>query len=338
MEIIPNQPLEQYNTFGVQATAKQFIAVKKVAEAVEILQGKKSKNVPLMILGEGSNVLFTGDFEGLILKNEIGGIHVVREDDDYVWVKAGGGVIWHQLVESCIRAGFGGIENLSLIPGTVGAAPVQNIGAYGVELREVMEALEAYELKTGKKRYFRNNECRFGYRDSIFKNELRQQFIITNVILRLDKTPKFNLSYGVLQETIEPVHPGKLTLRHVSDAVIKIRSSKLPDPSKTGNAGSFFKNPNVSRQTYHRLRMKHPDLPGFEQDEDNVKIPAGWLIEQCGWKGKRLGNAGVHENQALVIVNYGGATGKEILDVAEKIRASVLKRFGINLIPEVNIL
>ncbi len=338
MEIHSNHPLREYNTFGVQVMARAFVIIKSATELEDLLPGHDKHALPMMVLGEGSNILFTQDFDGLIIKNAIDGIHVVKEDDEYTWVKAGAGVNWHHLVDSCIKAGFGGIENLSLIPGTVGAAPVQNIGAYGVELREVMEALEAYEITSGQKRYFRNSECKFGYRDSIFKNELKDRYIISNVILRLDKNPKLKLSYGNLKATLETMGISQPTLRDVSDAVIRIRKSKLPDPSIIGNAGSFFKNPIVSTAAFETLVKMYPQIPGYLQDSQHVKIPAAWLIEQCGWKGKRVGQAGVHTDQALVLVNYGNASGKEILGIARDIETAVQKKFNIALASEVNIM
>lgn len=338
MEFHSNYPLSAYNTFGVQVMARQFGIVSSTTEVEKLLESRKKGDLPLLVLGEGSNILFTKNYPGLVIKIGIDGIYVVREDDEYVWVKAGAGVHWHDLVDSCIEAGFGGIENLSLIPGSVGAAPVQNIGAYGVELCEVMEALEAYEITTGEKRYFRNSECRFGYRDSIFKHELKNQYIISNVILRLNKNPKFNLTYGALSAMLDAMGISRPTLRDVSDAVIRIRHSKLPDPRKIGSAGSFFQNPVISKDAFDALMKKYSQIPGFLQPDQTVKVPAGWLIEQCGWKGKRVGEAGVHTEQALVLVNYGNATGKEILEIARSIEAAVLKKFNIALTSEVNIL
>lgn len=337
MEIIKNQSLKKYNTFGVEARASAYI----VADDAIVL-GRWLADTPrqerILVLGGGSNLLFTKDFDGCVIRNAIEGIHVVREDSRYIWVKAGGGVEWHRLVDSCISAGFGGLENLSLIPGTVGAAPVQNIGAYGVELCEVMEALEAYELKTGTKRYFRNSECHFSYRNSIFKNELRDQYIITNVVFRLNKKPEINISYEALRDVIAAMHVEELTPRIISDAVIRIRTAKLPDPETLGNAGSFFKNPVIDAEQFAKLQRRFPAMAGYTAGAGKVKIAAGWLIEQCGWKGKTTGRVGVYDRQALVLVNLGTTDGREIAQLATDIRKSVHERFGIMLDPEVTIL
>jgi UDP-N-acetylmuramate dehydrogenase len=337
MEILKNHSLKKYNTFAVEAKAAQYVVAQDVMALSQWL-ASTPKPRKVLVLGGGSNLLFTRNFNGLVIRNAIDGIHVVRDDDRYIWVKAGGGVRWHHLVDSCIRAGFSGLENLSLIPGTVGAAPVQNIGAYGVELCEVMEALEAYHLKTGTRRYFRNSDCQFSYRNSIFKHELKGQYIITNVVFRLSKKPEFNISYGALRDVIGSMHVDDLTPRIVSDAVIRIRSAKLPDPEKLGNAGSFFKNPVIDQKDFEGLKIRFPDLTGYPVETGKIKISAGWLIEQCGWKGKSMGMAGVYEHQALVLVNRGTQDGREISRLAGKVRQSVQDRFGIVLDPEVTIL
>lgn len=317
--------------------AQQFVVVKSAEEIQEFLKLRKIQD-ELLILGGGSNLLFTGDVEGTTLKIEIPGIHVVRENSNFFWVKAGAGVGWNDLVESCIRAEMGGLENLSLIPGTVGAAPVQNIGAYGVELKDVLEAVEAIEIATGKRHYFRNHECRLGYRDSVFKNEWKDRFIIINVALRLTKTPIPNTSYGQIAEVLENKGIHNPGIADVSEAVKQIRRSKLPDPEVMGNAGSFFKNPIISTEVFAALKDAFPSINGFVQDDGNVKISAAWLIDQCGLKGLSVGGAAVHEKQPLVIVNKNNATGQEILQLANKVSQEVLEKFHIQLEAEVRII
>ncbi len=289
------------------------------------------------MLGGGSNLLLTKDVDGLVLKNEIGGIDIVKEDENHIYVKSGAGVNWHDLVMYCVEKGFAGMENLSLIPGSVGASPMQNIGAYGVEIKDVFHELEAYHLydKTGKT--FSADECRFGYRESVFKRQYKGQFIITSVTYRLNKTPVFHTSYGAIKQELEAMGVAELSIRAISQAVINIRRSKLPDPAETGNAGSFFKNPQIEKSRFAALQKDHPAIPAFPFDDTFVKVPAGWLIEQCGWKGFRRGDAGCYPKQALVLVNYGGATGQEIFSLSEEILQSVLHRFGIALEREVNI-
>lgn len=286
------------------------------------------------ILGWGSNILITRDLRLPVLKNEIKGIHQVRESGDNVSVKAGGGVVWHELVSWCINKGFGGIENLSLIPGSVGASPIQNIGAYGVELKDVFEELEAINLKTGKKQTFNAVDCKFGYRNSIFKDKLKDRYFIINVTLRLSKKPRLQLDYGSIRDELDRLGIPDPSIRDVGRVVEEIRRKKLPDTNELGNAGSFFKNPVISERRYKKLKSKLPvyyALPG-----KSYKIPAAWLIDQCGWKGKKSGHTGCYKNQALIIVNYGGATGKEIKAFSEKIQASVYKKFSIKLETEVN--
>ncbi len=338
MELLKNHSLLTHNTFGVDVKAKYFIPVISTADLPAILDFIQANDSRVLVLGEGSNILFTKDFDGIILHMQIEGIHVVKEDDEYYWVKAGGGIQWHELVMNTLQAGMTGLENLSLIPGTVGAAPVQNIGAYGAELRDVMEALEAFDLTTGEKIYFKNEECEFGYRDSIFKNELKGRFLITNVVFRLNKKPGFNLSYEPLRKKILKSGKGDLTADDISSAVMEIRRNKLPDPTITGNAGSFFKNPIVDNSFWENLRKTHTSIPGHPVTDTHVKIPAAWLIEQCGWKGKRFEHAGVHDQQALVLINTGSATGAEILSLSKKIQSSVKSKFGIALSPEIRIL
>lgn len=330
-----NVDLSPYNTLNIKAHAKKFLSVSS-SEEVRLLCSQ-SVSDPIFILGGGSNILFRNSFEGLIIHIGIKGRELVKEDDEHVWLQIGAGENWHETVLYCVEKGWGGIENLSLIPGTVGAAPIQNIGAYGVELEQVFEQLEAVDIATGKERNFSKEECRFGYRESVFKNELKGDYIITNVTLKLDKHHKVNTSYGAIQNLLDEKGIADPTIRDISDVVIEIRNSKLPNPDDLGNAGSFFKNPIVSRQKFEHLSSTYPQIPGYELNKIEVKVPAGWLIDQAGWKGRVVGNAGTYQQQALVIVNHGGATGKEIWELAEKIRSSVKDQFGIELVPEVNI-
>jgi UDP-N-acetylmuramate dehydrogenase len=293
--------------------------------------------LPTLILGGGSNLLFTKNYEGLVLKNEILGITEVHEDGEYVYVKAGAGENWHRFVLHCIEKNWSGIENLALIPGTVGASPMQNIGAYGVEIEDVFWDLEAYHVKEKKMVTFTKTDCEFGYRESVFKRRYKNQFVILNVTYRLRRKPRFNVSYGAIEQELERMGIQELSIKAVSDAVTRIRSSKLPDPAVTGNAGSFFKNPSVSAEQFKNLKAGFENIIGFPNSDGSVKLAAGWLIEQCGWKGYRKGDAGCHAKQALVLVNYGSATGKEIYELSEAILQSVYEKFGVALEREVNI-
>lgn len=330
--------LQAYNTLGIASHAKYFAEITGIEQLQETLSDPAFATERKLVLGSGSNVLFVRDFNGLVLHVAIPGITRVGENEQHVWVRSGAGVIWHDLVRYCVRRGWGGIENLSLIPGTVGAAPIQNIGAYGVELEEVFHELQAVDIDTGKKRLFTREECRFGYRDSIFKRELNGKYVITDVTLRLDKDSVINDSYGAIRERLREKGVTNPTIRDISDTVIEIRQRKLPDPKDLGNAGSFFKNPVVSDETFARLQSEYPDIPGYPQEDSGIKVPAGWLIEAAGWKGKVIGNVGTYRNQALVIVNHGNATGREIMNLARRIRESVSDQFGIELVPEVNII
>lgn len=336
MKVAENISLHPYNTFGITARARFFTEIFSVADLQEVLKHPDYQAMPKLILGGGSNILLTGDFEGLVIKISITGIEQVAEDADHVYLKVGAGVVWHTLVMYCIENNFAGLENLSLIPGTVGAAPMQNIGAYGVEIKETFESLEAIHMQTGEVRQFTHAQCGFGYRESIFKKELKGEYIITSVTFMLNKVPVFNTSYGAIQDILKQMNVQQLNLRAVSDAVIQIRRSKLPDPAEIGNAGSFFKNPEISREQFEALQAQYPAIPGYVTSPDTVKVPAGWLIEQCGWKGKIIGKAGVHKNQALVLVNYGGANGHEIKALSEQVQQSVKEKFGIDLQTEVN--
>ena len=336
MKILKNYSLSKLNTFGIRAFARFFAEVENEEELKELFVDPVFKENKKFFLGGGSNVLFTKDFDGIVILNKIKGIKILEEDDKTAVIRSMSGVIWHDLVTFATERGYWGLENLSLIPGTVGAAPMQNIGAYGTELQEVLQNVEAFNIATGVKRVFSREECELGYRDSIFKNKLKNQYFISAVILKLSKTEKKNLTYKILSDYLEKNKIDIRSSKDISDAVSEIRKSKLPDPKLIGNAGSFFKNVFVPKDKFEGLAKIYPDMPCFKEDGE-VKIPAGWLIEQCGWKGKRVGNAGVHEKQALVLVNYGGATGEEIVGLANKIIASVKEKFGLELVPEVNI-
>ncbi|OGI95441.1 UDP-N-acetylenolpyruvoylglucosamine reductase [Candidatus Nomurabacteria bacterium RIFCSPLOWO2_01_FULL_42_17] len=387
MNIQQNYNLSKLNTFGISATAKFFVEIHTENDLREIFDASEFKNNKKLFLGGGSNVLFTKDFDGLVILNKLKGIEILKAPTpqrvgvptesvgkDFVYIRAMGGEIWHDLVTFAVGRGLWGIENLALIPGTVGAAPMQNIGAYGAELEQVLVNVEAFDVDTGKenkKRIFSKEECGFGYRESVFKNKLKDKYFITAITLKLSKIPKPNLSYKILAEYLEkparnatPVRNdsrsdsgrhsvaggNKIEIKNskdISDAVSHIRRTKLPDPAVIPNAGSFFKNVFVSPTELKKLQETYPDMPYFDEPSDApalagkggaVKIPAGWLIEQCGWKGKRLGNVGVHDKQALVLVNYGGAEGEEIKNLAQMIIADVKNKFDLKLIPEVNLI
>ena len=339
-----NVSLRPYNTFGLDAQARYFARFASADALRALLKLPQVQAADKLILGGGSNLLLTQDFDGVVLRNEIRGLEILREDgDDHTaLVRAGAGESWHGLVEYSLDQGLSGIENLSLIPGTVGAAPLQNIGAYGAELRDTFEHLEAVEMTTGAGRVFTAAECGFGYRESVFKHGLKGQFVVTAVVLRLHRQARPNVRYGAISETLAELGiEGEPTPQEVSRAVVHIRRSKLPDPAEIGNAGSFFKNPEISQAAFDRLRSQYPDLPGYPVP-GGVKVPAGWLIERAGWKGLRrgpgAGTHGVHDRQALVLVNHGGATGRELRALAEEIIATVRQQFAIELHPEVNIL
>jgi UDP-N-acetylmuramate dehydrogenase len=328
-------PLRSYNSFGIDAKARYFATF---SDTVMLAAQLKTKgDLPLLVLGGGSNVLLTRDFDGLVLRNEIEGMETVREEGDSVFVKAGAGVNWHRFVLHCIHNDYAGVENLSLIPGSVGASPMQNIGAYGIEIKDVFHELEAMEIATGKLVTFSHADCAFGYRESVFKNKFKGQFIITSVTYRLSKTPVFHIEYGAIRQELDAMGVTQLSIAAISQAVINIRSSKLPDWTVIGNAGSFFKNPQVSLDKYAELKTAYPNIVAYPQDA-GMKLAAGWLIEQCGWKGFREGDAGCYPKQALVLVNYGTATGGEIYALSEKIIESVEEKFGVLLEREVNII
>ncbi|MEI7735944.1 MAG: UDP-N-acetylmuramate dehydrogenase [Ferruginibacter sp.] len=349
MQIQSNISLKKYNTFGIDVMAKYFAPFTSIDELDELLQFNKQQptnNQPqtinnkqqTLILGGGSNILFTKDFDGIVLKNELKGIEMIKEDNDYVYVKVAAGENWHQFVLHCISNNWAGVENLSLIPGNVGASPMQNIGAYGVEIKDVFHSLEAFHLIEKKRISFSLDDCAFGYRESVFKKRYKNEFVITSVVFRLYKQPKYNTSYGAIDQELQKMGVSELSIKAISDAVINIRSSKLPDPAVTGNAGSFFKNPEIDAEQYQNLIKAYPSLVGYTLPNNKVKLAAGWLIEQCGWKGHREGDAGCHAKQALVLVNYGTAKGSEIFDLSERIIHSVKDKFGITLEREVNII
>jgi len=338
MRISENVLLRPYNTFGIAAQARYFASFSTAPELEELLKTPPQQGLSHMILGGGSNVLFTRDFDGIILKNEMKGISVVGEDDDYIYVKAGAGETWHGFVMDCIRNNRAGLENLSLIPGNVGASPMQNIGAYGVEIKDTFHELEAYHLQDHSIVKFNNADCRFGYRESVFKRKYKGQFAILSVTYRLSKHPRLNTSYGAIEEELKQMGVQDVSIQAISQAVINIRSSKLPDPAKIGNAGSFFKNPTVAAEKYHALKEAFPNIVAYPVDGGGFKLAAGWMIEQCGWKGFREGDAGVHARQALVLVNYGDANGNEIYNLSQRVLDSVQEKYGVELEREVNII
>jgi len=328
-----------YNTFHINVAAKQFASFSTIEELDESLQclSHTYDNSHFLVLGGGSNILFTQNFDGLVLKNELKGIELVKEDNLHYYIKAGAGENWHRFVLYCIERNYAGVENLSLIPGCVGASPMQNIGAYGVEIKDVFEGLEAYDTTDKKIVEFTLNDCEFDYRESIFKTKHRGRFIILNVTYRLNKQPVFNTSYGAIEQELQAMGAQQLSIQAISQAVINIRSSKLPAPAVIGNAGSFFKNPKIPAGQFNILKQKYPAMPGYIVDDNYMKVAAGWLIEQCGWKGYREGDIGVHAKQALVLVNYGGAKGIDIYNLSGKIISSVQNIFDIELEREVNI-
>lgn len=323
---------------GVSAKARFYVEVNTVDAHQKALEFAQENELPILILGGGSNILFVKDFPGLVVHQNSKGIELVAENDEQVEVRVAAGENWHQLVQFCVNKGWGGIENLSLIPGNVGAAPIQNIGAYGVELESVFSSLEALYVKTGEIRTFSKDECAFGYRDSIFKKELKGEVIIISVNLILQKNPKVQLSYKALSDYLEKNRINNPGIKEVSEAVIAIRQSKLPDPNEIGNTGSFFKNPVIPVSLFDDLKQEYPDIPAYPVSGEQVKVPAGWLIEKAGWKGKREGEVGMHAKQALVLVNYGKATGQELWEFANKVKRSVHQQFDIDLTPEVNII
>jgi len=337
MEILQNVSLKPFNTFGVDVKAAFFVHIKTIEELQALSKEALFKNSSKLILGGGSNILFTKDFEGLVLKTDLQGIELLGDDAKYYYVSVKGGENWHQFVLRSIKENWQGLENLSLIPGTVGAAPIQNIGAYGVEVADCIESVKAMEIASGALHTFDATACKFGYRNSVFKQELKGQFLIYEVIFKLNKIPNHNITYKPLEAALQNFSSDELTAKMISDAVIAIRQSKLPDPETIGNCGSFFKNPVVPRGLSNKLFELYPNMPIYPVGEKEVKIPAGWLIEKCGLKGIKEGNVGTYEKQALVLVNHGRATGSEAFLFANKIINSVKETFGISLEPEVNI-
>ncbi len=338
MTIQENVSLASKNTFGLNVSARYFFEANSLKDVFFILKHSTFKAHPHFLLGGGSNILFINNFKGLVIKINIKGFDIIQKEKNHILIRIGGGENWHETVLKCLEKNYGGIENLSLIPGTVGAAPIQNIGAYGVELKDVFHSLEAVEIATGKLKTFQKEDCRFGYRNSFFKQAGKGKYILTSVTLRLThEEHSIHASYGAIQNVLKEADITTPTIRDISNAVIQIRQSKLPDPKVLGNGGSFFKNPVISQEQFDILQKKFPNIVSYPQPNAQVKVPAGWLIEQAGWKGRRLGDAGCHEKQALVLVNHGNASGDEIWDLAQKIRESVNKKFSILLEPEINI-
>lgn len=335
MKIQENISLKQYNTFGIDVTAKRFVSVISLYELEQLLQKEKE----IFLISGGSNMLLTTSIEKLVVHLNIRGICIDHEDEEYVYITVNSGENWHDFVVWCIAQNYGGLENLSLIPGNVGTCPIQNIGAYGVEVKDTITKVEAIEIEHGKKVSFSNAACKFGYRDSIFKNNLKGSVVITAVSFKLTKkNHQLNTSYGAIETELSIKNIKKPSLRDISDAIIKIRSSKLPDPKVIGNSGSFFKNPVISNEHYKTLQQQFPSIPSYSISENEIKVPAGWLIEQSGFKGMRIGDAGVHEKQALVLVNYQNASGTELLALATNIQNTIFNAFGIQLEIEVNII
>lgn len=335
MEIKHKFSLKKFNTFGLPSIAERFVPIFSVNELLELLGAGEKK---LRILGGGSNILLTGDLEGLIVKNEIDGIAISEVSKNATVIEVGGGVVWHDLVLWAIGNNLGGIENLSLIPGSVGASPIQNIGAYGVELKDVFHSLEAVELSTGKLHQFNSDECQFGYRESFFKKEGKGKFFISKVRFKLTiNHHQLNLEYGAIRQILDEMKIKNPSVQDVSNAVIFIRRSKLPDPKEIGNSGSFFKNPILSENHFGEIKKRFPDVPKYDLPDGKIKIPAGWLIDRAGWKGKRFGDVGCHEKQALVLVNFGNGKGAEVWELAMKIKESIFEKYGIELEPEVNV-
>ncbi|MGK0327982.1 UDP-N-acetylmuramate dehydrogenase [Polaribacter sp.] len=335
MKTLQNISLKNYNTFGIDVLAKRFISVDGVYQLQQLLKIEKN----IFLISGGSNMLLTKDIEKLVVHIDIKGISIDKEDDTAAYITVNAGENWHDLVLWCVIQNYGGIENLSLIPGNVGTCPIQNIGAYGVEVKDTITKVEALEIETGKLISFSNAACKFGYRNSIFKNDVKGKYIITSVGFKLTKNKHhLNTSYGAIETELLLKQIKKPTLQDISDAVIAIRKSKLPDPKKIGNCGSFFKNPVISKSQFLELQKEYPKIPSYPISDDEIKIPAGWLIEQAGFKGKRFGDFGVHEKQALVLVNYGNASGKEIYQLAQKIQETILNTFGVCLEIEVNVI
>jgi len=339
IKISENISLKNYNTFAIDVHAKYYAEITNENDLLELKDFIRSNNTTFLILGGGSNILFTQDFDGLVLKIEVKGIKIVEENKDYVLIEVGAGVVWDDFVLFSVEKNLGGIENLSLIPGKVGAAPIQNIGAYGQEVKDTIHSVKGIYLDTFEKHIFTGSECNFSYRNSLFKSDLKNKFLITNVLFKLKKNPLINTSYGSIEKELKNLGKNSsiISIKDVREAVIRIRKTKLPDPAILGNAGSFFKNPSVDSKQFSELKNKYPEITGFESGENNVKLSAGWLIEKCGLKGYRTGDVGIYNRQALVIVSYGNASGTEILDFSIYVKDKVQQKFGILLQEEVNI-
>ncbi|RZJ69563.1 UDP-N-acetylmuramate dehydrogenase [Flavobacterium sp.] len=337
MQLLPDFSLKKFNTFGIDAKARQFVAVHSLDELKAVLEMHRLENK--FILGGGSNMLLTKDVDALVIHVDLKGKTILSEDENHVLVESQAGENWHEFVLWTISQNFGGLENMSLIPGNVGTTPIQNIGAYGAEIKDTFVSCDAMNIETQQMRTFSKDECEFGYRESIFKNSEKERYIITSVVFRLTKTHhKINTGYGDIINQLAANSIDNPTIKDVSDAVIAIRKSKLPDPNELGNSGSFFKNPIVPKAIYEKAKANYPEMPHYVVSETEVKVPAGWLIEQAGFKGKRFGDAGVHKNQALVLVNYGNATGAEIMSVSKMVQEAVLEKFGIAIEAEVNVI
>jgi UDP-N-acetylmuramate dehydrogenase len=338
LNILKNISLQTLNTMGIDVLASNFVEVETVSQLLEALEWSETNKKEIMVLGGGSNVLFTRDFDGLIIQNKIRTVEIIEETKDSVFLHIGAGENWHELVQYTVDQNWYGIENLALIPGSVGAAPIQNIGAYGVELKDVLTKVHAIDLQSKNTRTFSNEECKFAYRDSVFKSVNKGKFTIVGIEIGLSKVRRINIEYGDIRKVLDEMDERDIIAKTIFDAVCKIRKSKLPDPAVLGNTGSFFKNPIVSMDIMENIKSSHPDVPMYPVDENRVKIPAGWLIEKSGWKGKRIGETGNHEKQALVIVNYGKATGIEVLEHANRVIDDIKNKFGIELQAEVNII
>ncbi len=337
MDIIKNKSLKSYNTFGIDCNSSIFARINNIKDLEELYQHPLFKSQKKLILGGGSNILFTSNYEGLVIKNEIKGIEIKKETNDVVEVQIGAGMNWHEFVTYAVNNKWGGVENMSLIPGNCGTAPMQNIGAYGVEIKDTFISLNAYEIETGETVSFDRKKCDFGYRESVFKNDLKDQYIILDITLRLQKKPILNTKYGDINNILIKNNISKPTIKDVSNAVIEIRTSKLPNPKEIGNAGSFFKNPIIQQDQFEELKTKFPEIVSYPVNENQVKLAAGWLIEKAGWKGKDFGSFGVHKKQSLVLVNYNNASGKEIFDLSQDILEDVYQKFQVKLEREVNI-
>ncbi len=337
MEIQTNFSLKSHNTFGIEAKARQFVAVHNTTELRTILQQNKSEKK--FILGGGSNMLLSKDLDAVVIHVDLKGKKIIKEDEDFAWVESQAGENWHEFVLWTIDQNFGGLENMSLIPGNVGTTPVQNIGAYGTEIKDTFDSCEAMTIENQEMKMFTKAQCHFGYRESVFKNEAKDQYVITSVVFKLTKrNHKINISYGDISGELAKNNITNPDLKDVSNAVIAIRQSKLPDPRELGNSGSFFKNPILKKSEFEKIHQKFPEMKYYEVSETEVKVPAGWLIEQAGFKGKRFGDAGIHKNQALVLVNYGNATGQEILEISKNIQKTIFQTFGIHIEAEVNVI